>query len=476
MPLIVPRIWTWSAGRPPTRSDVGAESCLEVTCSVRLAMTTREKRRRSMSRSALRSVRTIRYWLLTLSPTSITPSSTSSIFFQLLGTATRLCRSVAVTTLVVLGLTALPVPAAVVTAGVARLPVALSSAGPTSLTAMKTMAPTAATTARMITSQRVEERRRLEGGAGGAGHVDMGAGPFVRAREPARGRRSPTSTCSQESNGPAGHDLATLAPEPRILLRACPAASSGRCGPVAGGAVVGEQPVPQTGVRALLVTGGASPQGRLLDPVEHEPKDQHRHEHKAPRVMAVQAALQPVGLERGGLWGVACHGSAPGDAGRAERRREEVLLAVVWAGDEGAGVHHQRPVVEPEIEAVHPTRRRSLDVLPSDVEHRAVARALEAPGALAERHATAEVRAPLGQGEIVPVRVDEPEPALREVGRGPRLEVGRVAQRDAPARARPGERAQRLEGGPPERDTKEGAPELPAPAQQLPAVELHGDS
>src|SRR6266536_324005 len=185
--LSVPRIWSWSAGRPPTRSDVGAESCLEVTCSVRLAMTTREKRRRSMSRSALRSVRTIRYWLLTLSPTSITPSSTRSIFFQLLGTATRLCRSVAVTTLVVLGLTALPVPAAVVTAGVARLPVALSSAGLTSLTAMKTMAPTAAPTARMITSQRVEERRRLEGGAGGAGHVDMGTGPFVHAREPARG-------------------------------------------------------------------------------------------------------------------------------------------------------------------------------------------------------------------------------------------------------------------------------------------------
>src|SRR6266511_1142457 len=81
-----------------------------------------------------------------------------------------------------------------------------------------------------------------------------------------------------------------------------------RGAPVAGGAVVGEQPFSQASVGALLVARGAVPQGGFLDPVEHEPEDQHRHEHETPRVVTIQAALQPLGFEGGRLGGVAGQG------------------------------------------------------------------------------------------------------------------------------------------------------------------------
>src|SRR6266487_1917668 len=144
-------------------------------------------------------------------------------------------------------------------------------------------------------------------------------------------------------------------------------------------------------------------------------------------------------------------------AGRAERRGEEVLLAAVGARQQGAGVGDEAAAVDPEREAVHPTWSRTLDVLAREVVHRAVAGALEPSRALAKRHAAAEVRAPLRQGEEVPARVDQPQPALVEIGRGPRLEVGRVAERYRPAAAAAGERAQRLEGGPPQADPQQAA-------------------
>src|SRR6266536_1461256 len=61
-------------------------------------------------------------------------------------------------------------------------------------------------------------------------------------------------------------------------------------------------------VGPLLVACGAGAQGRFLDPVEHEPKDQDHHEHKTPRVVTIQAALQPLGFEGGRLGGLAGHG------------------------------------------------------------------------------------------------------------------------------------------------------------------------
>src|SRR5512133_1168801 len=138
---------------------------------------------------------------------------------------------------------------------------------------------------------------------------------------------------------------------------------------------------------------------------------------------------------RRGAW------SAPG-AGGPERRGEEVLGAAVGTGDELGGVGDQGAVVQSELEAVHATRGRSLDVLAAEVEHRAVAGALEPARALAERHPAAKVGAALGEGEELPAGVGQPQAALVEVGRGPGLEVGRVPEGDRPASGGPGERAQ----------------------------------
>src|SRR5512133_3038527 len=162
-------------------------------------------------------------------------------------------------------------------------------------------------------------------------------------------------------------------------------------------------------------------------------------------------------VRRWPAWGRRGAWSAPG-AGGAERWGEEVLGAAVGAGEELAGVGHQHPTVESEVEAVHPAGGWSLDVLAAGVEHRAVAGAFEPPRALAERHSAAKVGAALGQGEEVAAGVGQPQPALVEVGGGPGLEVGRAAQGDRPAPARPGERAQRLIGGPAEGDAEHGAP------------------
>src|SRR6266540_1068738 len=85
-------------------------------------------------------------------------------------------------------------------------------------------------------------------------------------------------------------------------------AAAGRGAPVAGGAVVGEQPFPEAGVGALLVARGAGTQARFLDPVEHKPEDQDHHEHKTPRVVTIQAALQPFGFEGGRLGSIPGHG------------------------------------------------------------------------------------------------------------------------------------------------------------------------
>src|SRR5512132_2329206 len=171
-------------------------------------------------------------------------------------------------------------------------------------------------------------------------------------------------------------------------------------------------------------------------------------------------------------WGRRGAWSAPG-AGGPERRGEEVLGAAVGTGDELGGVGGQRAVVQSKLEAVHAPRGRSLDVLAAEVEHRAVAGALEPSRALAERHSAAEVGAALGEGEELPAGVGEPQPALVEVGGGPRLEVGRVPEGDRPAPARPGERAQRLVGCPAQGDPEQGAAQLPAPAEQVAAVEVH---
>src|SRR5512132_2931083 len=151
-------------------------------------------------------------------------------------------------------------------------------------------------------------------------------------------------------------------------------------------------------------------------------------------------------------WGCRGAWSAPG-AGGPERRGEEVLGAAVGTGDELGGVGDQRAVVQSELEAVHAAGGRSLDVLAAEVEHRAVAGALEPARALAARDPAAEVGAALGAGEEVAAGVGQPQPALVEVGRGPGLEVGRVPEGDRPAPARPGERAQRLVGGPAQGDT-----------------------
>src|SRR5512132_2678126 len=171
-------------------------------------------------------------------------------------------------------------------------------------------------------------------------------------------------------------------------------------------------------------------------------------------------------------WGCRGAWSAPG-AGGPERRGEEILGAAVGTGDELGGVSDQRAVVQSELEAVHAAGCWSLDVLAAEVEHRAVAGALEPARALAERHPAAKVGAALGEGEELPAGVGQPQAALVEVGGGPRLEVGRIPQGDRPATARPGEWAQRLVGCPAQGDTEQGAAQLPAPAQQVAAVEVH---
>src|SRR5512132_1412589 len=155
-------------------------------------------------------------------------------------------------------------------------------------------------------------------------------------------------------------------------------------------------------------------------------------------------------------WGCRGAWSAPG-AGGPERRGEEAPGAAVGAGEELGGVQDQRAVVQSKLAAVHATRGRSLDVLAAEVEHRAVAGAFEPARALAERDPAAEVRAALGEGEELPAGVGEPQPTLVEVGGGPGLEVGRVPQGDRPASGGPGERAQRLIGGPAQGDPEEGA-------------------
>src|ERR687887_1025606 len=97
LPSATPWISYCSAGRPPTRSRRGAETCLPRRPRVSEPTPVRAKRSRLVARSALSSVTTIRYWCRSLLPSSTSASSFSSILDQLLGTAIRQVRSVALT-------------------------------------------------------------------------------------------------------------------------------------------------------------------------------------------------------------------------------------------------------------------------------------------------------------------------------------------------------------------------------------------
>src|SRR5919198_2005730 len=97
LPSATPWISYCSAGRPPTRSRRGAETCLPRSPRVSEPTPVRANRSRLVARSALSSVTTIRYWCRSLLPSSTSASSFSSILDQLLGTAIRQVRSVALT-------------------------------------------------------------------------------------------------------------------------------------------------------------------------------------------------------------------------------------------------------------------------------------------------------------------------------------------------------------------------------------------
>src|SRR6266704_1027721 len=155
-----------SAGRPPTRRCRGAEICLE-------------RRPRVMARWALSSVTTIRYWRRALLPNWMSAASFSAIFDQLLGTAIRLVRSVAVTHfMLAVGWAAWR---CVVVAVVGAVRLVLGVHGGLKTICTSADRPISPTTTPIQAGRRRRCRcRRAAGGGGeggGGGHVAMGDPP-----------------------------------------------------------------------------------------------------------------------------------------------------------------------------------------------------------------------------------------------------------------------------------------------------------
>src|SRR6266545_1874558 len=179
-----------SAARPPTCRCRGAEICLERRPLVRVSTPSWAKRPRLVARSALLSVTTIRYWCRALLPSWMSASSFSAIFDQLLGTAIRLVRSVAVTHFVLaLGWTAWR--CAVV--GTVRLVLGVHSGLNTIWTsADRPISPATTPIQAGTRRRRCRCRRDAEGGGGGGGgHVAMGILPDVRGGCVAPSHQSP---------------------------------------------------------------------------------------------------------------------------------------------------------------------------------------------------------------------------------------------------------------------------------------------
>ena len=151
----------------------------------------------------------------------------------------------------------------------------------------------------------------------------------------------------------------------------------------------------------------------------------------------------------------------------ARTRGPEAVTVLLGPGSgPGSSVPVSATAVPPHFEgvAVHPAGRRALDPLAGEVVDRAVARALEPPGALAERHPAAEVRALLRQGEQVAVRVDDVQATLGEVRGCALVEALTPAQADVPRPARRRERA-----AAPRTPCQPAAPTSSAPADLPPA-------
>src|SRR6266508_630526 len=117
--------------------------------------------------------------------------------------------------------------------------------------------------------------------------------------------------------------------------------------------------------------------------------------------------------------------STPRRAGRALGVREGLVSPSVGAGDEPRRVDDELHTLQRQRVLVHAPRRGTLDPLPREVELRTVARALEPPGRLAERHPAPEMGTLLGDGEQVPTGVGDEQAARTDVGG----RVGRVAGR-----------------------------------------------
>src|SRR6266540_6510968 len=118
------------------------------------------------------------------------------------------------------------------------------------------------------------------------------------------------------------------------------------------------------------------------------------------------------------------------DAAGAPGRCEVPPYVSVGALDQCGGIDHQLVIFEAELVTVHAPGRRALDVLTGEIEDRTVARALEPPGAVAERHTAAEVGTLLGEGEVVAAGVGHVEAGSMEVsGRAGAEPLGR-AQRE----------------------------------------------
>ena len=143
--------------------------------------------------------------------------------------------------------------------------------------------------------------------------------------------------------------------------------------------------------------------------------------------VAVEAALERGRLERRRASAApGASAQAFGDAGRA-LGRGEVPLARRAAGpvDELGRVDDEVPATTVEVVAVHAPRRRPFDPFATDVVLRAVARALEPAGRVAERDPAAEMRALLREGVDGGAGVGDEQAALGDVGGG----LGLVAAR-----------------------------------------------
>src|SRR5919197_633175 len=218
LPSATPWISYCSAGRPPTRSRRGAETCLPRRPRVSEPTPVRAKRSRLVARSALSSVTTIRYWCRSLLPSSTSASSFSSILDQLLGTAIRQVRSVAVTHfMLTLGLAAGRWAVTVVVGPPGLMRGARPDLKTTCTIADRPISP--ATTAthpgvrrrwRWCRDAREGEDGSAEGGDGG-GHVAIADPPapaagLALAGRPGHGRRggAPPAERAREQR-PAGH-------------------------------------------------------------------------------------------------------------------------------------------------------------------------------------------------------------------------------------------------------------------------------